>query len=92
MAMLKAAAAGLPVIAFDNAGSVEAVVHGQTGILVPPGDLGALQNAIGVLVAERDIGRTLGEGGRRRMADEFSVGRMVASYRDLYEAVANERG
>jgi glycosyltransferase involved in cell wall biosynthesis len=90
VAMLKAAAAGLPVIAFDAAGSAEAVQHGRTGILVPPGDLMALQKAIGVLVREAEIGPQLGQAGRQWMRDEFAVRSMVESYCELYEKVLNE--
>jgi glycosyltransferase involved in cell wall biosynthesis len=90
VAMLKAAAAGLPVIAFNIAGSAEAVVHGQTGILVEPGDLSGLQRAIGVLVEEPDIGVGLGAAGRKRMRDEFPVASMVESYVDLYEEILSE--
>jgi len=90
VAMLKAAAAGLPVIAFDAAGSAEAVQHGRTGILVPPGDLMALQKAIGVLIREVEIGPQLGQTGRQWMQDEFAVGAMVDSYCELYEKVLNE--
>ncbi len=39
VAMLKAAAAAVPVIAFDIAGAKEAVIHGRTGVPVPPGDV-----------------------------------------------------
>ena len=46
VAMLKAAAAEIPVVAFDVAGAREAVVHGKTGLLVPVEDVGALRNAI----------------------------------------------
>jgi len=90
VAMLKAAAAGLPVIAFNIAGSAEAVVHGKTGILVEPGDLSGLQRAIGVLVEEPDIGVGMGEAGRKRMRDEFPVDSMVESYVDLYEKILSE--
>lgn len=89
VAMLKAAAAGLPVIAFDIAGSAEAVQHGRTGILVPPGELGELQKAIGILVEAPEIGETLGAAGRQRMQDEFPVSAMVESYCQLYEEVLN---
>ena len=78
------------MVAFDTAGSAEAVIHGRTGILVPPGDLAALQRAIGVLVEERDIGPELGAAGRRWMKDEFSVAAMVDSYIELYEEMLNE--
>ena len=90
VAMLKAAAAGLPVIAFDIAGPAEAVVHSKTGILVEPGDLSGLQRAIGVLIEEPDIGIGLGAAGRRRMRDEFPVAAMVESYVDLYEEILSE--
>jgi glycosyltransferase involved in cell wall biosynthesis len=84
VAMLKAAAAGLPVVAFDNAGSAEAVVHGETGILVPPGNLVTLQRIIGVLIEEPEFGKQLGAAGRKHMRDEFSVASMVESYMQIY--------
>ena len=89
VAMLKASAVGLPVIAFDIPGSSEAVDHARTGILVPPGDFSELQKAIGVLVEEPDIGVELGAAGRQRMRDDFSVDAMVESYLSLYEDVLN---
>ena len=89
--MLKAAAAGLPVIAFNVAGSREAVRHMKTGILVPFGDVGALQTAIGALVEEPGIGKELGEAGRQRMCDEFAIETMVSDYLDVYKEILNER-
>lgn len=89
VAMLKAAAAGVPVLAFDTAGSREAVVHGETGVLVPPDDLGKLQQAIGVLIDEPEMRRALGRAGRQRMKDEFSVALMVERHIKLYESLAN---
>ena len=48
--MLKAAAAGLPVVAFDVAGAKEAVVPDQTGILVNPADAGGILHAVTNLI------------------------------------------
>lgn len=89
VAMLKAAAAGLPVVAFDIAGAKEAVVHGVTGVLVEPGNLAGLQRAIEVLIEDREIRHELGQAGRRRMRDEFSVAAMVESHLELYERILN---
>lgn len=89
VAMLKAAAAGLPVIAFDIAGCREAVQHLKTGILVPPGDLAGLQAAIGTMYEEPEIRAELGAAGRQRMLDEFSVATMVDRYLDVYREVLN---
>ena len=90
VAMLKGAAAGLPVIAFDVAGAKEAVSHGKTGALIPVGDLESLQKAIELMIEEPEMRQTLGVAGRRRMQDEFSVPAMVESHIDLYERVMNE--
>jgi len=89
VAMLKAAAAGLPVLAFDMAGAREAVQNGLTGVLVPPGDLEGLQSAIEMFLLSPDKGRQLGEAGRARMLAEFSVDAMAEQHRDLYVEVLN---
>jgi glycosyltransferase involved in cell wall biosynthesis len=89
VAMLKAAAAGLPVLAFDTAGSREAVVHGKTGVLVEPGDLTSLQQAIAVLIDEPGMRRDFGQAGRQRMKDEFALEIMVERHIELYESLLN---
>ncbi len=90
VAMLKGAAAGLPVIAFDVAGAKEAVGHGKTGALIPVGDLESLQKAIELMIDEPEMRRNLGDAGRQRMQEEFSVTTMVEGHINLYEQVLNE--
>ena len=87
VAMLKVAAAGVPVIAFDTAGSREAVVHGKTGVLVPPQDVVALQKAIAVLIEDTGMRLEFGQAGRHRMKNEFSANIMVERHIELYESV-----
>ena len=89
VAMLKAAAAGVPVLAFDTAGAQEAVVHGKTGALVAPEDVATLQKAIALLIDETEMRIEFGEAGRQRMKDEFSVETMVERHIELYESVIN---
>lgn len=89
VAMLKAAAAGIPVLAFDTAGSREAVLHGKTGVLVPLDNINMLQKAIAVLIEESDMRVELGATGRQRMKDEFLVDTMVDRHIELYESVIN---
>jgi len=90
VAMLKGAAAGLPVIAFDVAGAKEAVGHGKTGALIPVGDLEGLQKTIELMIDEPEMRRNLGSAGRQRMQEEFSVTAMVESHIKLYEHVTHE--
>jgi len=68
---LESAACGTPVIAGDSPGIRESVVNGETGFLVPPADASAYAAAMRGLVAQPDLVRTLGEGGRR-FAEEFT--------------------
>ncbi len=89
VAMLKAAAASVPVLAFDTAGAREAVVHGKTGVLVPPEDTATLQKAIAVLIDETEMRLDLGLAGWQRMKDEFLVDTMVDRHIGLYKSVIN---
>jgi len=87
VSLLQAASAGVPILASAAGGIPEAVRDGVNGILVPPGDVAALAAALGRLVADPDLRRRLGEGGRALMRREFSIDAMVegnlAVYREL---------
>lgn len=89
--MLKAQAAGVPVVAFDVAGSREAVADGRTGILVPAKDAQALEHAIARLLLDPPLRRRLGDAARSRMRQEFSIDAMVDQHLAVYEAILNER-
>jgi glycosyltransferase involved in cell wall biosynthesis len=84
VSILEAMAAGLPVVATDVGGVAEAVVHDETGYLVPPGDPRALAEALERLVADPDLRRRLGESGRARALRLFDVPRYRAAHLDLY--------
>jgi len=92
VSMLKAAAAGVAVVAFDVAGSREAVVNGRTGILVEPKDTGALEQAILTLAGNAMLRRACGDAARKRMREEFSIDTMVDKHIELYESLLNGRG
>jgi 2-deoxystreptamine N-acetyl-D-glucosaminyltransferase/2-deoxystreptamine glucosyltransferase len=62
-------AAGLPVVASEVGGIPEVVRHGVTGLLVAPGDVGALAAALDRVVAEPGLRDRLAAGARARSAD-----------------------
>ena len=86
---LKAAAAAVPVVGFSAGGLPEAVLHEETGILVPPEDVAALRDAMAKLMDDDELRATLGEAGRKRMQNEFSIATMVDKHIALYESVLN---
>ncbi len=67
--LTEAMAAGLPVVASDVGGIPEVVRPGVTGLLVPPGDMGALAAALERLVTEPALRARLAGGARRHAAD-----------------------
>jgi len=82
--VLESMAAGTPTVATRVGGTPEAVIDGVTGILVPPADSGALADAIVHLLNDPQLAAHLGRAARSRIADQFSVRRMVRTTEDLY--------
>jgi glycosyltransferase involved in cell wall biosynthesis len=69
--ILEAMACGLPVASTASPGVAEAVVDGESGLLVPQGDEEALATALGRLLADRELRRRLGREGRARTVEGF---------------------
>ena len=91
-AILEAMAAGLPVVACDVGGNAEAVVDGKTGRLVPPRCPGRLAEAISGLLRDEGKRRAMGEAGKRRAGERFSLVRMVAEVEAMYGSLAPRKG
>jgi glycosyltransferase involved in cell wall biosynthesis len=87
VAALKAAAAAIPVIGFSAGGIVEAVADGETGILTTPEDVAALGSAIARLTDDPELRRRMGDAGRERMQNEFSIATMAEKHVELYESL-----
>jgi glycosyltransferase involved in cell wall biosynthesis len=88
LAVLEAASAGLPVVASRVGGIPEAVLDGQTGLLVPPESPEALAGALKTLLGDPARRRELGKAGRERASTHFDLGRQTERLVDLYEALA----
>jgi len=87
VAVLKAAAAGVPVVGFDAGGLNEAVEHGKTGLLVKSEDVDELRGAIATLMDDEQMRRAMGCAGRERMQREFSIAAMADQHVALYESL-----
>lgn len=82
----EAMAWGRPVVATAVGGLVDAVVDGETGLLVPPGDIAALRAAVERLLADRNLRERLGAAARARAVAEYSWDAAVRALLDAYEA------
>jgi glycosyltransferase involved in cell wall biosynthesis len=86
LVVLEAMAAGVPVVATSVGGTPEAVVDGETGLLVPPRDVGALAGALDALLEDPGRARRFGEAGRRRARERFDAGEAARRVVGLYGA------
>jgi glycosyltransferase involved in cell wall biosynthesis len=85
-------ACGRPLVATRVGGIPEVVEDGTTGILVPPGDSGALAEAVLSLMADPGRRRAMGEAGRRRAAQFFDIRAHVRKMEDLYTEMVARNG
>ena len=85
VAALEAMAAGRPVVASRVGGLAEAVVHEETGLLVPPGDPTALAAALARLARDPDLRARLGAAGHARVLARYTATRMAEGTLACYE-------
>jgi glycosyltransferase involved in cell wall biosynthesis len=92
VSILEAMAAGLPVVASDVGGVAEAVVDGETGLIVPAGDAAALAGALERLLEDPGLRRRFGERGRERARRLFDVETFRVAHLELYRRELERRG
>lgn len=90
LVVIEAMASGKPVVATAPGGPSETVVDGETGFLVPPSDASAMVQALEVLLADPQKRISVGNAGRRRACEMFSLPRYVTEFEELYDAVLKE--
>jgi glycosyltransferase involved in cell wall biosynthesis len=81
---LEAMACGLPVVVTSAAGIAEVVSSRNAGLVIPPGDVGALVNAIEQLLAKPALASHLGSQGRKAVEAEFSWKAVARQYERIY--------
>lgn len=88
LVLLEAMAAARPVVAAASGAIPEIVVHGETGLIVPPSDATALARALSELAADPARAIRMGEAGRRRLESTFRIEKMIDAYASLYRELA----
>jgi L-malate glycosyltransferase len=86
----EAMAAGVPVIASATGGLTELIEDGVSGLLVEPGNSGALAEAIVKIITDAKELERLGNGGKKRIADHFSLNEYQARIHSLYSGLLKD--
>jgi len=87
-AVLEAMASGLAVVASEIAGNEELVLHGETGLLVPPVDVDALKNAIETLLPDAVFQEKMGAAGRQRVEKNYTWAQVAERYLAILQEMA----
>jgi glycosyltransferase involved in cell wall biosynthesis len=90
ISILEAMRAGLPVIATEVGGVAEAIIDGETGYLVPVGDKVLMQKRICALVEDPKLRKQMGDKGRERFLQHFTLEKMAEKTFDIYREVAKQ--
>jgi len=91
MVQIEAMACRKPVVSTSLPSGVPWVNRdGETGIVVPPGDVGALRDALRTLAADPALRAQMGERGRARVLTDFTIERMVGQTAALYTSLVEQ--
>ena len=85
LSVMEAMAAGLPVVSTAVGGVPELVREGETGLLVPSEDAGALARAVQALVDDPARRQAMGAAARQDAVSRFDIRHTVRGYEQLYE-------
>lgn len=88
LVLLEAMAAGLPLITTElGTGTSWVNRHGETGLVVPAGDVGALATAVEQLLGDAGLRGAMGASARRRFSEHFTAARMLSDLDRIYGEV-----
>lgn len=89
MALIEAMASGLPVIATQVSGTSQVMIHGETGLLVKPGNSSELAHAIKELLSNTSLSMQMGDAARQRVEIHFGAQKQAQAHFDLFISELN---
>jgi glycosyltransferase involved in cell wall biosynthesis len=89
-ALLEAMAAARPVVASAVDGIAEVVTSPEMGLLVPPGGVREMREAVTTLLRDPALRKRMGESARKHVAEDFSVERMIDRLEGLFSRLVSE--
>ncbi|MBI5049486.1 MAG: glycosyltransferase, partial [Nitrospirae bacterium] len=83
-AILEYMAASKPVVATNVGSTAELVIDGETGYLIPCRDSEAMAKAIMRLLKDKELAKKMGEAGREKVREKFTIEKMIEKYESLF--------
>ena len=92
LVVVEAMAMGKAVVSTHADGIPEMVVHGETGLLVPPGNSAELARSIASLLGDAQRRNAMGASGRHRVENHFELDRRLLKEIEIYETLLRDNG
>jgi glycosyltransferase involved in cell wall biosynthesis len=89
--LLEAQSMEKPFVAYDSGGMREAVLPGETGFLVPTGDVNALADKLAFLLQNESERRRMGQRGREFVSQKFSISSLIKRHEAFYLKALSRR-
>lgn len=80
---------GIPVILTDDCGSKQHVIHGQSGFIVSPRDIPAMQQSVLHITQNKEVSLSMGEYGRQDCRQALSANTMITNLMKIYQQALN---
>ena len=90
LAIVEAMASSAPIVVTETEGAREIIQAGETGLLVPIGEVDKLAEAVLQLLENKDRRVSLGVAAQQSVARRFSVERMIDETEEIYQAETNK--
>jgi glycosyltransferase involved in cell wall biosynthesis len=90
VAILEASACEKPVVVSDAEGPLEVTMDGETGIIVPRDDIGALCAALEKLISDEELRKEMGRSGRSHVLENYSWKRSIELMEDAYQSTVEK--
>lgn len=91
MALLEAMITGLPTVASEVSGTVQVITPGETGVLVPPGDIPGLIAALTQLLSDPAQAQRLGQAAKQYVQANFSAQKQANEHLALYQCQLSDK-
>lgn len=91
IAPVEAMASGVPVVSTNVGGPAETIVDAETGYLVPPGRPDLIADRVVSLLADEALRRRMGQAGRQRVVENFSLSQYVAGFSETLDSAGTPR-
>lgn len=88
---IEAMSAGVPVVTSDVGGLPEINLHGETGLVVPSANSGAIAEAVIRLLRDEQLQKQYGSAGRRRVQENYTYEVLVKKFLEIIKNAANSK-